>query len=555
MATMIGTMRGRWLCGAAFLGTLACQPAEDPRVDTVHGVLISDEVHNDGTQGFFFLPPIVPGPALFGENIVGLWPTVNIEQFDPIGGGFIQPIATFTQTEGPFGETLQQQSGNFLARWKTGLADVAAGNFYRIRVLAEGHQLGFADVQVVGTRRELRNVDTDEFVPLQEDGTLQIKFRIARAAVDRDQDGALDWTDNCPTVPNPAQTDAVGNGIGDACRCPTGDDACPASPRLYALMNGSLGYVAPAPAAIEVVSLATMSRVHSIPVGDRYPTSLAVSADGHRAWIADLLNGEVAAYDTVLGTPLGTVPVAGAYDIALSPDESRLFVAGFDSVAVIDAATNTLIEALDVTPASALAVAIDATGSRLATVMTTGGSDPRVVVYDVSAGLTPLHDISITSNVGGCDAFPNDVVFVNADLALVWDSNCDALYQLDAASGTQLATTVATGRDVGSSFNSNNALLYSPALGRALVVKESHQVVSIDPVATGFSIASSFTDVPFAIAATPDGLSTFVSVIHQVFNGGSDSLDRIDNVTSATERSLYLFSVPTQFVRDMRIVP
>jgi hypothetical protein len=61
--------------------------------------------------------------------------------------------------------------------------------------------------------------------------------------------------------------------------------------------------------------------------------------------------------------------------------------------------------------------------------------------------------------------------------------------------------------------------------------------------------------VPFVVAATPDGLKTYVSVIHQVFNGGADSLDRIDNATLAPERSLYRFSSATQFVRDMKIRP
>lgn len=35
--------------------------------------------------------------------------------------------------------------------------------------------------------------------------------------VDTDGDRAFDHVDNCPVVPNPAQTDADGNGIGDAC--------------------------------------------------------------------------------------------------------------------------------------------------------------------------------------------------------------------------------------------------------------------------------------------------------------------------------------------------
>lgn len=42
--------------------------------------------------------------------------------------------------------------------------------------------------------------------------------------VDTDGDGILDENDNCPLVPNPSQTDADGNGIGDACDSPDGVD-------------------------------------------------------------------------------------------------------------------------------------------------------------------------------------------------------------------------------------------------------------------------------------------------------------------------------------------
>src|SRR5262249_47753246 len=37
--------------------------------------------------------------------------------------------------------------------------------------------------------------------------------------VDIDRDTIPDTFDNCPFAPNTNQTDSVGNGIGDACRC------------------------------------------------------------------------------------------------------------------------------------------------------------------------------------------------------------------------------------------------------------------------------------------------------------------------------------------------
>ena len=55
-------------------------------------------------------------------------------------------------------------------------------------------------------------------------GTLRLSVT-ASSVPDRDGDGVNDCHDNCPTVPNPDQTDTDGDGVGDACdRCPGHDD-------------------------------------------------------------------------------------------------------------------------------------------------------------------------------------------------------------------------------------------------------------------------------------------------------------------------------------------
>ena len=58
---------------------------------------------------------------------------------------------------------------------------------------------------------------------------------------DSDGDGVLDATDNCPAIPNTAQTDSDGDGIGDLCDpcplAPSGDDASACLPVLVSKIN------------------------------------------------------------------------------------------------------------------------------------------------------------------------------------------------------------------------------------------------------------------------------------------------------------------------------
>src|SRR5262245_17255 len=63
--------------------------------------LISDQMHGEGTLGFFFLPPMVAKPGAYGDFVTDALPTVEIDEIDPIDAHLIKSITTFTLTTGP----------------------------------------------------------------------------------------------------------------------------------------------------------------------------------------------------------------------------------------------------------------------------------------------------------------------------------------------------------------------------------------------------------------------------------------------------------------------
>ena len=202
--------------------------------------LISDALHNGGTPGFVFLPPMVPRPGSLGDNVWGVDPVVRIDQVRH-DGTTLRTLASFTATTGPGRERLRihergrecdrddddgdrDDDDYYYARWFTDNANLSPAATYRARVLVPAaggglRELGFADVDVVRTEREFRSVDTQNYAPLVNGRVLRIKFRIECRAVDRDDDGVFDWRDNCPTVPNRDQRDSNRDGQGDACEC------------------------------------------------------------------------------------------------------------------------------------------------------------------------------------------------------------------------------------------------------------------------------------------------------------------------------------------------
>jgi hypothetical protein len=169
---------------AASLVSCSSDPATAPSspAATAPGFSFSDGTHN-GNQHFYFLPPLVQQPTFSGVVDGSRQPVVQILE----NGSRIASLTATRSDDGQFYQT----------DWHTELFNLDPAKTYRLNVAVDGVVLGFADVDVVSNGSELKNVNTNEFVPLKDGRTLPIKFRI--------ESGALDcncWT-FAPDMPTP----------------------------------------------------------------------------------------------------------------------------------------------------------------------------------------------------------------------------------------------------------------------------------------------------------------------------------------------------------------
>ena len=77
---------------------------------------------------------------------------------------------------------------------------------------------------------------------------------------------------------------------------------------------------------MSVIDTATNTVIATIPVGDT-PCGVAVSPDGTRAYVTNLVDDTVSVIDTATNTVTATIPVGDGPDgVAVSPDGTRVYV-------------------------------------------------------------------------------------------------------------------------------------------------------------------------------------------------------------------------------------
>src|SRR5438552_3471392 len=170
------------MCAAALLAA-ACQDRQSSTA--APSFLIQDAAHNGGNPHFYWLPPMTRQPTFTGTFDGTLAPVVEISELDGVTGCSNRVVATFTTTTGPGAETVHPDPAHqlYVVNWHTKAFNLNTACTYRIRFLVAGLELGIADVDVVDNGAQLRRVDTDDFVPLLDDGTLPIKARVELGAV------------------------------------------------------------------------------------------------------------------------------------------------------------------------------------------------------------------------------------------------------------------------------------------------------------------------------------------------------------------------------------
>jgi alpha-tubulin suppressor-like RCC1 family protein len=159
------------------------------------GYSINDAGHMAGVPQFFWLPPTVPnpGPSVTGTfddgllGAAGVYPQLEV-RVCPGGVTTLCPasgagsLGSFNGFDTAPAITMDAAKGNYQLLWNPN--GLAAGSTYRSWVLAKISAnanplpLGYADVKVVATSKQLKQVNPNDYVGLVAGNPLYLKFTV-----------------------------------------------------------------------------------------------------------------------------------------------------------------------------------------------------------------------------------------------------------------------------------------------------------------------------------------------------------------------------------------
>src|SRR5256885_337312 len=184
------TSRVAWLVSALLIAE-ACVSGDRPTAPRFGPEFaISDGVHEFGTPGFYFLPPMVAQPAFSGSfdaDIATLNPQVAIcditngPDTNCGGVGGTSALIVFTTTSTP-AITVDLTTEQYGGSWDTRAAGFDADHTYRVHVTAGAggarRDLGLADVVLTTKPGQAKHVGPGDLIVVKDGRPLPIHFRI-----------------------------------------------------------------------------------------------------------------------------------------------------------------------------------------------------------------------------------------------------------------------------------------------------------------------------------------------------------------------------------------
>jgi Notch-like protein len=158
---------------------------KDDLSSTSISALIGDAAHMEVYEGFYFLPPMVRQPTVSGTFDATLAPTVEVCEW--LEDSCARRIALYPMNSGPGLETVRVQplEERYEVQFHARDFGLEPAFPYRVNVTVGEVLLGFADISVLSSGSEIRNIDTGSSIPLLNKRTLPITFRIERTCLPR----------------------------------------------------------------------------------------------------------------------------------------------------------------------------------------------------------------------------------------------------------------------------------------------------------------------------------------------------------------------------------
>lgn len=302
---------------------------------------IADAAHNAAIDHFYFLPPMVPDPTVDGVFDGSLSPDVTICELDVARTtcAATQPAGfplVYTLTSGPDAETVTVDAAaeHYKVNWHSKDFPLDDQKGYRITVSVGSSVLGYADVDVVTSGNELKNVDTGEYIALKDGRTLPIKFRIEEGAIASAHLYVANLGDNTVSVIETSGNTVIATvpvGLN-----PRGVTVRPDGQVVYVANSGDQTISVIETASNTVIATIDIAIKGSFPrEGPKEPRQIVFTADGtlaytinNRAFGPNSGRTSVAKIDAINHVALDAVitVAAGAQRIILSQDESTIYI-------------------------------------------------------------------------------------------------------------------------------------------------------------------------------------------------------------------------------------